>query len=203
MLPLQTDPIAAAAIVSFGFVYLHPFMDGNGRLSRFLIHQQLAASGKLGKDQLLPVSVAMKKHELEYLEALETFSKPARKAWQVIWTGGDPLCECTFLGNESLYRYWDATRQVEFLYKMAAEALDVHLQDEVNFLEKFDRLDRAVNDAFDIPQPLRFRMIQVYLEHGRLSLNFRKKFVCKIPGEAMDWLEANGADIIRGDDTDL
>ena len=28
-----TDPIVAAAIVSFGFVYLHPFMDGNGRLS--------------------------------------------------------------------------------------------------------------------------------------------------------------------------
>lgn len=203
MLPLQTDPIAAAAIVSFGFVYMHPFMDGNGRLSRFLIHQQLAASGKLGKDRFLPVSIAMKKHELEYLEALETFSKPARKAWQVIWTGGDPLCKCTFLGNESLYRYWDATRQVEFLYKMAAEALDVHLQDEVGFLEKFDRLDRAVNDAFDIPQPLRFRMIQVYLEHGRLSLNFRKKFVCKIQGEAMDWLEANGAALIRGDDIDL
>ena len=199
LLPGQVDPIAAAAIVSFGFVYLHPFMDGNGRLSRFLIHQQLSASGKLGKDQFLPVSVAMKKNELDYLEALESFSKPVRKAWEVIWTGGDPLCECRFLGKESLYRYWDATQQVEFLYKMATEALDVHLQEEVNFLERFDKLDRVVNDTFDIPQALRFKMIQVYLEQGRLSLNFRKKFVFKIPTEAMDWLEANGADILSGE----
>ena len=122
-----------------------------------------------------------------------------RKAWEVIWTGGDPLCECRFLGKESLYRYWDATQQVEFLYKMATEALDVHLQEEVNFLERFDKLDRVVNDTFDIPQALRFKMIQVYLEQGRLSLNFRKKFVFKIPTEAMDWLEANGADILSGE----
>lgn len=195
----QTDPIVAAAVVSFGFVYLHPFMDGNGRLSRFLIHRQLAASGRLGKERLLPVSVAMKKHELEYLEALEAFSKPARKAWKVIWTGGDPLCECTFVGHESLYRYWDATRQAEFLCRMAQEALDVHLRDEVDRLERFDKLDRAVNDAFDLPQALRLHMIEVYLKHGRLSLNFRKKFVYKIPSDAMDWLEANGGDIIRGE----
>lgn len=195
----QTDPIVAAAVVSFGFVYLHPFMDGNGRLSRFLIHQQLATSGRLGKEKLLPVSIAMKKHELEYLEALEAFSKPARKAWQVTWTGGDPLCECIFLGHESIYRYWDATRQAEFLYRMAKEALDVHLQDEVDWLERFDKLDRAVNDAFDIPQALRLLMVEVYMDQGRLSLNFRKKFRYKIPSEAMDWLEANGEDIIRGE----
>ena len=195
----QTDPIVAAAVVSFGFVYLHPFMDGNGRLSRFLIHQLLATSGRLGKERLLPVSVAMKRHELEYLEALEAFSKPARKAWQVTWTGGDPLCECIFLGHESIYRYWDATRQAEFLYRMAEEALDVHLQEAVDWLERFDKLDRAVNDAFDIPQALRLLMVEVYLNQGRLSLNFREKFRYRIPSEAMDWLEANGEDIIRGE----
>src|SRR5262249_6558916 len=30
----QIDPIVAAALVSFGFVYLHPFSDGNGRVHR-------------------------------------------------------------------------------------------------------------------------------------------------------------------------
>ncbi len=75
----QTDPIVAAAVVSFGFVYLHPFMDGNGRLSRFLIHRQLATSGRLGKERLLPVSVAMKKHELEYLEASKHSQNPPER----------------------------------------------------------------------------------------------------------------------------
>ncbi len=98
-----------------------------------------------------------------------------------------------------MYRYWDATRQAEFLYRMAEEALDVHLQDEVDWLERFDKLDRAVNDAFDIPQAFRLLMVEVYLDQGRLSLNFRKKFRYRIPSEAMDWLEANGEDIIRGE----
>lgn len=45
--PGDTNPLVAAGTASFGFVYLHPFMDGNGRLSRFLVHQQLIRSGVL------------------------------------------------------------------------------------------------------------------------------------------------------------
>src|SRR5437016_11915487 len=33
-------PIVVAACVSFGFVFAHPFYDGNGRLHRFLIHHR-------------------------------------------------------------------------------------------------------------------------------------------------------------------
>ena len=32
----DVPPLVRAALVSFGFVFLHPFMDGNGRLSRLL-----------------------------------------------------------------------------------------------------------------------------------------------------------------------
>lgn len=28
------DPVAAVALIAFGFVYVHPFEDGNGRLHR-------------------------------------------------------------------------------------------------------------------------------------------------------------------------
>ena len=30
------DPIVAAAVLAFGFVYVHPFEDGNGRIHRYL-----------------------------------------------------------------------------------------------------------------------------------------------------------------------
>lgn len=73
------DPITAAGIVSFGFVFLHPFMDGNGRLSRFLFHHTLCASGRLPNGLLLPVSMAMKRNESDYLAALKSFSAPARE----------------------------------------------------------------------------------------------------------------------------
>ena len=37
----DVPPLVKAAVVSFGFVFLHPFMDGNGRLSRLLAHHSL------------------------------------------------------------------------------------------------------------------------------------------------------------------
>ena len=39
------DPVLAAAVLAFGFVYIHPFADGNGRLHRYLIHHVLAERG--------------------------------------------------------------------------------------------------------------------------------------------------------------
>jgi Fic family protein len=77
--PRFVDPIVAASVLSFGFVYIHPFMDGNGRLSRFLFHQALCQSGRLEKGLLLPVSVAMKRNEADYLAALQQFSRLARE----------------------------------------------------------------------------------------------------------------------------
>ena len=71
--PGHVDPIVAASVASFGLVFIHPFMDGNGRLSRFVFHQALCNSGRLAKGFLLPVSVAMKRHEADYLAALPTF----------------------------------------------------------------------------------------------------------------------------------
>lgn len=48
-LPRQIDPIVAASVASFGFVFLHPFMDGNGRLSRFFFHHDTLSVGSAGE----------------------------------------------------------------------------------------------------------------------------------------------------------
>ncbi|NCP82863.1 MAG: hypothetical protein CO065_04580 [Comamonadaceae bacterium CG_4_9_14_0_8_um_filter_57_21] len=57
------DPLVRGTLVSFGFVFAHPFMDGNGRLSRFLFHKVVCGHGQLPNGLVLPVSVAMKRHE--------------------------------------------------------------------------------------------------------------------------------------------
>jgi hypothetical protein len=36
------DAVLAAATIAFGFVFIHPFVDGNGRLHRYIIHHILA-----------------------------------------------------------------------------------------------------------------------------------------------------------------
>ena len=54
----KVDPVCAAAAASFGFVFIHPFEDGNGRIHRFLIHQELASSGFTPHQMLFPVSAS-------------------------------------------------------------------------------------------------------------------------------------------------
>lgn len=50
----STDPVVAATLVAFGFVFIHPFEDGNGRIHRFLIHQVLASEGFTPANVLFP-----------------------------------------------------------------------------------------------------------------------------------------------------
>ena len=50
--PKALNPVIAATLSSFGFVFIHPFMDGNGRISRFLFHKALCDSGQLPRPLL-------------------------------------------------------------------------------------------------------------------------------------------------------
>src|SRR5205814_2668569 len=72
----DVDPVAAAAAVAFGFVFIHPFEDGNGRIHRFLIHYVLAKKNFTPQDIIFPISSIMLKKIHDYDAILESFSKP-------------------------------------------------------------------------------------------------------------------------------
>lgn len=55
----ELDAVLAAAMLAFGFVYTHPFEDGNGRLHRYLIHHVLAQRGFSPVGVVFPVSVGL------------------------------------------------------------------------------------------------------------------------------------------------
>jgi Fic family protein len=54
-----TYPIIRAALIAFGFVFIHPFEDGNGRLHRFLIHDMLVRDGVVPDGLIIPLSAHM------------------------------------------------------------------------------------------------------------------------------------------------
>lgn len=50
------SPVMRAAVASFGFVYVHPLADGNGRVHRFLINDILRRDGAVPEPLIVPVS---------------------------------------------------------------------------------------------------------------------------------------------------
>lgn len=192
----QVDPLVAAAVTAFGFVFLHPFMDGNGRLSRFLIHQTLCHSGALENGLLLPVSVAMKHEEANYLEALKDFSKPARDFWNVTWLDADQMV-FEFIGHPSIYRFWDATRCVEFTLQMARRALEIELREETEFLDRYDRVVKAVNQRFDVRGSDLSKLVMMCLDNdGKVSKHRRKQFQYSVPEEVLDFIEGEAGRLL-------
>lgn len=183
------DPIVLASVISFGFVYLHPFMDGNGRLSRFLFHHTLCRSGQLPEGMVLPVSGAIAKNLPAYAAALQRYSAPMRAFWAVTTFDLEhPGLE--FNGHPSLYRYWNATAAVEFGFRMTRSALDVQLIGELQWLKRYDRVIAAVNARFDIRGPALATLVTVCLNNGnRLSKRKRERYASIVEAEAFDYIE--------------
>lgn len=189
--PAELDPLVHAAILSFSFVFIHPFMDGNGRLSRFLIHHSLGQSGRLPRAFVLPVSMAMKRNEEDYLVALTEFSRPARELCAVTWLGDDNYTYDWKPDADAAFRYADLTTCVEFTLRMAKVALEHDLQRETQFLVDFDRVYRKIDDRFDIRGPdLSNLTVFAFENGGRLSNNRRKQYRERVQAEALDAIDA-------------
>lgn len=146
--PQTLDPVIAASMLAFGFVFIHPFMDGNGRLHRFLIHDVLSSSGFTPKGIVLPVSAVILANQKEYVDTLEQFSKPLRAR-----TSYDPdVPETPAKGNEALYfRYFDATDQASFLYWALERTVEHDLEEEISYLLGFDAAKSELKNTLDWP----------------------------------------------------
>lgn len=67
LLKEETEPSVRAVLGHFIFVYIHPYMDGNGRIARFLMNVMLASGG-------YPWTVIPIEQRNEYMSALEKAS---------------------------------------------------------------------------------------------------------------------------------
>lgn len=197
---VNIDPFIKAFVVSFGFVFIHPFMDGNGRLSRFLVHHSLCRSGKLSQGLILPVSAAMAQHESAYLDALQSVSRPIRPLWDVLIVDENEI-QASFRASANPYRYWDATRCVEFGVQMAHYALDTSLIKESEFLRQYDQAFNSLNSRFDVvAKDLHALIRMAYSEGGRLSQHRRKQYVYRVESKVLDAIEQEVTQTFFADD---
>ena len=161
--PDAMDPVAAAASLAFGLVFVHPFMDGNGRLHRYLIHEALSASGFTPKGIVLPVSAVILANLDEYVHVLERFSKPL-----LACTSYDPdVADAHATGNDALYfRFFDATEQASFLYQALERTVLHDLEEEITFLLGFDAACTRLDSLLDWPAHSLDLFVRVVRQNG-------------------------------------
>ncbi len=162
-----------AAAISYGFVFMHPFEDGNGRIHRFLIHNILFLRGAIPKGLMFPVSGAMLKNPALYDHSLEAFSNALMR---LVEYDLDDFGQMTVQGGTGrLYRYIDMTAQAEALYDFVNLTIEHELVEELDFLANYDRTKAAIQEIVDMPDRLIDLFIQLCLQNnGRLSARKRE-----------------------------
>ncbi|MCX6251454.1 MAG: Fic family protein [Bacteroidetes bacterium] len=168
----QYHPVLAAASIAFGFVFIHPFTDGNGRLHRYLIHHILSMMKFTPQGIIFPVSAAILKRIDDYRKLLENYSHPLLDF--IRWKK-TPDNNVEVL-NETIdyYRYFDATTLAEFLFESVDHTLKITIPAEVVYMQKFDAMKVWLDDRFQMPDKMIALLIR-FLEQNNGSLSKRAK----------------------------
>jgi len=181
-------PVVHAAVIAYGFVFMHPFEDGNGRIHRFLIHNILGRRGFTPEGVMFPISASMLKNPVEYDASLEAFSRQLM-----------PLVEYTLDENGRMtvhdetavwYRYIDMTVQAEALFRFIEKTINTELAGELAFIANYDRTKKAIQEIVDMPD----RQIDLFIRfcvqnNGRLSTRKRSSHFNALSDEEIARME--------------
>jgi hypothetical protein len=192
------DPIARAAALSFAFVYAHPFEDGNGRLHRFILHDCLVRDQFLSHGLTLPLSTYMQHHPIEYDNVLEYISVPLMhnlRYDQTNETEIEPINETECL---PYWRYPDLTLHAEFIKSIVSDITQVELEEEIDYLVKYDYLMDLLQE-YDIRTQAQKQMMvtSMITNQGRLSNNVVKRMKKSVTIEVLEDIQAKAMELFE------
>ncbi len=184
----QLDPVVSAACLSFGFVYIHPFEDGNGRLHRYLIHHVLSQSGYNPPGLIFPVSAVMLKRIDTYRKVLKQYSH--RMLPLIEWEATEDNNVRVLNHTDYMYRFFDATPHAEFLFSCVEETIENDLPEESRFLQAYDTFRSGVKSIVDMPDrtiDLLFRFLRQ--NNGTLSKRAKENELAGLTEDEVERIE--------------
>jgi Fic/DOC family len=194
----RLDAVIAAAILAFGFVYIHPFHDGNGRLHRYLIHHVLARRGYNPPGIHFPVSAAILKKINAYLKVLESYS--SRLLPVIQWEPTENHNVRVLNDTADFYRFFDATPHVEFLYACVRQTIEQDLPNETKYLERSDRFRTHVESIVDMPDRTFDNLLGFLRQNeGHLSKRAREKEFAALTEEETRSIEQSYIELFGAD----
>lgn len=163
-------PVLTASNIAFGFVFMHPFVDGNGRIHRYLLHHLLAEMKYTPQGIIFPISTAILDKIDDYRKILESYSHPLLEfiQWKRTYDHDIEVL------NETIdyYRYFDATLQAEFVFECVDYTINKIIPEEVEYLQKYDAMKSWLDDRFEMPDKTVSLLVR-FLEQNNGSLSQR------------------------------
>ena len=185
----STESIIKAVMVSFGYVYIHPFEDGNGRIHRYLIHDILVRDGIVPNSTILPISAQILANMDEYDNTLELLSKLIGRKVKYNLDDNGELTVNNASEIESLYRFPDLTNHTVFLAKAIQTTVNKDVPEELLFLQYYDELKNDIQNIVDMPDNKVDRMI-LFLHQNKGKLSSRKrKFYKELSDSEIEQME--------------
>jgi hypothetical protein len=175
--------VMRSAVASFGFVYIHPLADGNGRVHRFLVNDVLRRDGAVPSPLLLPVSTLIASESAErraYDRILEAVSRPLMNVIAGHYRFGasitypDGVRSNLHLDDPDLARpLWrrpDLTAHVVYLADLIARTVRSDMREESRYLRGHARARAAIKDLIEMPDQQVDRVIRsIEANHGTLT----------------------------------
>lgn len=193
----NVDAVLQAAATAFGFVYIHPLEDGNGRLHRYLIHHVLAEREFTPPGLVFPVSSVLLERIKDYQKTLQAHSGPLMDyiEWRPTKDGNVEVLNDT----ADLYRFYDCTEEAEFLYSCVQRTVEQDLPREIDYLKRHDEAMRRIMDMVDMPNRLAEDFIMFTRQNdGKLPNNRRKKEFKALSDKEVSNLEAIVREAFKG-----
>lgn len=168
------DPVLQASAMAFAFVFVHPFVDGNGRLHRYLIHHVLAERGYTPPGMVFPVSTVLLDRQQDYAERLQAFT--GRLLPYVEWVPTPDKNVRVLNDTADLYRFGDYTALAEFLYDCVVHTITDDLPNEIEHLARFDEARTRIQDIVEMPDATVSSLVNFIVQNkGTLSRKRRER----------------------------
>lgn len=178
------SPVMRSAVAAFGFVYIHPLADGNGRIHRFLINDTLRRDGALPEPVILPVSAVITDDAGErrgYDRVLDKVSRPLMQtvheditfsANYTTYPDG-VVSNFVFSGEKKarpVWRYPDLGPHVIFLSHIIKRTLTEQMREQSRYLRNHGRARQALKEIVEMPDQQADRVLRsIEQNRGELS----------------------------------
>lgn len=184
----EINPVLAATTIAFGFVFIHPFEDGNGRIHRYLIHHLLAKKHFSDQGIVFPISSSILDHINDYRTVLESYSRPLLDfiEWEETKNHNVKVTNNTL----DYYRFFDATLQAEFLFDCVNDTIKNIIPKEIAYLSHYDEFKSFLEEEFEMPDKMIALLVR-FLEqsNGILSKRAKEKEFMNLTDEEIKKIE--------------